>query len=297
MITESYRIRNKYNTSDLIRFSAVTIRVKEKVWLTEHHHTELELGLYLSGSGSYTAGGRELTFAPGDILLFGSNQEHIINQINLDEDIRLFNLHFDPRILWGSSLQSFSHSSLRGFISSLAQHAGHISPGQEYYDAIRRLLRDIENEFRECLPEYELAIEGRILDILIKLVRSHGPQAVPPSGHGINYEHLACVEKVTDYILSNLSEPLTLDSLARQANTSRSYLCSLFKEINGLPIWEYITIKRIDLAIQYLRETQEPVTCIGELCGFNTSANFNRAFRKITQQSPSEFRKNSGNYY
>lgn len=297
MITESFHIRNKYNTSDLIRFSSVTIRVKEKVWLTEHHHTELELGLYLSGSGSYMAGGSELPFSPGDILLFGSNQEHIINRINLDEDITLLNLHFDPRILWGSSLQSFSHSLLRSFIGGLTQHAGHISPGQEYYDAIRSLLGDIETEFRERPPEFELAIEGRILDILIKLVRSRGPQSAPSSGHGINYEHLACVEKVTEYILSNLSEPLTLDGLARQANTSRSYLCSLFKEINGIPIWEYITIKRIDLAIRYLRETQEPVTRVGELCGFNTSANFNRAFRKITQQSPSEFRKNGGNYY
>ncbi len=297
MITESYHIRNKYNTSDLIRFSVVTIQVKEKVWLTEHHHTELELGLYLSGSGSYMAGGNELSFSPGDILLFGSNQEHIINRISLDEDIRLLNLHFDPRVLWGSNLQSFSNSSLRSFISDLTQHAGHISPSQEYYEAIRSLIGDIETEFRECPPEFELAIEGRILDILIKLVRGCGRQTDTPAGPSINYEHLACVEKVTEYILSNLSEPLTLDGLAHQANTSRSYLCTLFKEINGIPIWEYITIKRIDLAIRYLRETQEPVTRVGELCGFNTSANFNRAFRKITQQSPSEFRKNGGNYY
>ncbi len=297
MVTESFHIRNKYNTSDLVRFSAVTIQVKEKVWLTEHHHTELELGLYLSGSGSYMASGRELSFAPGDLLLFGSNQEHIIDKINLSEDIRLLNLHFDPRILWGSALQSFSHGSLRGFIGDLSQNAQHMSPKEPHYDAVRSLMHEIEMEFRHRQPEFELAIEGRILDILIRLVRSQAKQPQPATGHGINYEHLACVEKVTDYILNNLSEPLTLEGLARQANTSRSYLCSLFKEINGIPMWEYITIKRIDLAIRYLRETQEPVTRIGELCGFNTSANFNRAFRKITQQSPSEFRKNCGNYY
>ena len=49
--------------------------------------------------------------------------------------------------------------------------------------------------------------------------------------------------------------------------------------------------------MKYLVETHESVTSIGGLCGFNTSANFNRAFRKITQQSPSEFRKNRCNYY
>ena len=297
MITKHYHIRNKYNTSDLIRLSGTHINVKEKVWLTEHHHTELELGLYLTGSGSYLASGRTLCFSPGDILLFGSNQEHIIHEIDLAEDISLLNLHFDPFILWGSNLQAFSHSFLRSFIGNLSQQAYHMSPNQPHYQEIRARIHEIENEFTNQYPEFEIAVESKLLDILIHLVRSYDYKLLPQSHSGINYEHLSCVEKVTNYILNHLSEPLTLDNLAHQAHTSRSYLCSLFKEINGVSLWEYITIKRIDLAIRLLRETQEPVTLIGEKCGFNTSANFNRAFRKITQQSPSEFRKNCRNSY
>lgn len=297
MITECHRIANRYNPSDLIRFSIVRIDVKKKVWLTEHHHTEIELGLYLAGSGCYAAGGRDVFFSPGDLLLFGSNQEHFIKQINRDKDLVLVNLHFDPRILWDNNIPSFPHSALRSFIGSLADSAFHMAPDQPCYREIRTLMQEIEEEFKNQLPEYELAVESRLLDILVQLVRSSGYQAAPSAGRDINYEHLACLEKVTNYILNHLSEPLTLECLARQANVSRSYLCSLFKEVNGVSVWEYITIKRIDLAMKYLVETHESVTSIGGLCGFNTSANFNRAFRKITQQSPSEFRKNRCNYY
>ena len=49
--------------------------------------------------------------------------------------------------------------------------------------------------------------------------------------------------------------------------------------------------KRIDMAQALLLSTDEAVLDIAFQCGFNNSTNFNRAFKKITGISPTEYRR------
>lgn len=56
--------------------------------------------------------------------------------------------------------------------------------------------------------------------------------------------------------------------------------------------WDYINIKRIDKAISLLSTTDETILNIATQCGFNNSANFNRIFKKITQLTPKQYRRN-----
>ena len=61
--------------------------------------------------------------------------------------------------------------------------------------------------------------------------------------------------------------------------------------MNGISVWDFITIKRIDLAIHYLTQNQQGHYEIAGLCGFNSTTNFNYAFKKITSLSPGVYRK------
>ncbi len=74
---------------------------------------------------------------------------------------------------------------------------------------------------------------------------------------------------------------------------SRTYFSSVFKTCSGMTVWEYILRKRIDLAIYWLVYSKESITDIAGYCGFNSSSNFNHAFKKVMQQTPSEFRRNT----
>ena len=67
----------------------------------EHHHTECELSLFLSGRGIYTVHGRSYEFEAGSVFLFGSNEAHCITEIY--EDFNLLNIQFEPRLLWERS--------------------------------------------------------------------------------------------------------------------------------------------------------------------------------------------------
>lgn len=72
---------------------------------------------------------------------------------------------------------------------------------------------------------------------------------------------------------------------------SRNYFCTVFKELNGLTPWEYINIKRINKAIELLKNTNLSITLIASQCGYNNTANFNKNFKQITGQTPKDIRK------
>ncbi|MCC8061494.1 MAG: AraC family transcriptional regulator [Clostridiales bacterium] len=94
-----------------------------------------------------------------------------------------------------------------------------------------------------------------------------------------------------NYILIHLKDPLSLDLLAKNAAMSRSYYSSLFKALNGIPVWDYITHQRINLAVYHLEHTTSPITQICEACGYYNISNFNRMFKRIIGKTPREYRK------
>ena len=60
---------------------------------------------------------------------------------------------------------------------------------------------------------------------------------------------------------------------------------SLAKEVNQ------ISALRLEAAAKLLREKKHKIYEIAEKCGFSDNSNFSRAFRKLTNMSPSDFRK------
>ena len=166
----------------------------------------------------------------------------------------------------------------------------HLPVGDPFNTQLTAQLLDIRKEFCDRLPEYEPMVKVHLLAILIEITRHYNPQeqlAASPA----NEENLVCLEHAIQYIMTNLTSSLTLNDIARHAGLSRTYFSTIFKKMNGISVWDFITIKRIDLAIHYLTQTSKDITEIAGLCGFNSTTNFNYAFKKITSLSPGVYRK------
>lgn len=83
-----------------------------------------------------------------------------------------------------------------------------------------------------------------------------------------------------------------VDSLAAEMAMSNSSLRRKLFAITGYTPANYILRLRLDRACQLLRaDVNVPIGDIASRCGFDSSANFSRAFRQIYHQSPSDYRR------
>lgn len=245
-----------------------------------HHHTECELSLFISGSGIYKVSDRQYEFKGGDSFLFGSNEEHSITVIS--QKINLLNIHFEPRILWESSENI---ELLRLFSSRNSSFSNKFTDGE-----IASHILSLENELKDKATCYKTKSKHILLSALIHILRSY---QYTDENAGIAGQNAAdSLNDALKYIDLNLHEHLTLNSIAETACMTPTYFSYIFKKFNGISPWEYITIKRVEEAIQLLKTTDLTKLEIAERCGFSSSSNFYKAFYKITGKKPGEYVQN-----
>lgn len=88
-----------------------------------------------------------------------------------------------------------------------------------------------------------------------------------------------------------ISEPPTLEGLARELGTNRRRINEAFQACCGLPVFGWLREERLRQAHYLLGSTDMPVTEIAEYVGYSTSANFAKAFRERYACSPSALRQ------
>ena len=104
------------------------------------------------------------------------------------------------------------------------------------------------------------------------------------SNEDINRLKIIEKEVVKDFA----SEPPSISKLARLAAMSPSKLKTSFKEIYGLPIYQYFQKHRMNKAKAMLLSRKYSVSEVGMEVGYGNLSNFSKAFRKSFDQLPSD---------
>jgi len=99
--------------------------------------------------------------------------------------------------------------------------------------------------------------------------------------------------RVIESIRERISRTVTVTELARDAGLSVTYFSQRFKSSSGFSPHQYLLRLRICRAKELLEESESPVIDIAAACGFETQQHFARIFRRLTRQTPTEFRRQS----
>ncbi len=99
---------------------------------------------------------------------------------------------------------------------------------------------------------------------------------------------------ITACIHNRYTEDLSLASLSKEFYVSSYYLSHQFKRVTGFTLTDYISMTRVRNAQTLLLSTDIPITEIALQSGFKSFSQFNRAFNKFLQMSPSKFRREGG---
>ncbi len=96
--------------------------------------------------------------------------------------------------------------------------------------------------------------------------------------------------KAKEYIQEHQTENLRLGHVARACNTSTFYFCKMFKKVTGINFTDYLSRVRIEKSKNLLLNPNLRVSEIAFEVGFQSLTHFNRVFKKILGQSPTEYR-------
>jgi AraC-like DNA-binding protein len=92
------------------------------------------------------------------------------------------------------------------------------------------------------------------------------------------------------FIDDNFMKQIDLDVVSKQAGLSRFRFSREFRKMNGVTFRTYIAQRRIEAARTLLQNHRLTVTEISHAVGYGDPNNFIRNFRKLTSQTPTEFR-------
>jgi AraC-like DNA-binding protein/ligand-binding sensor protein len=98
------------------------------------------------------------------------------------------------------------------------------------------------------------------------------------------------VRKAREYIEQHKMEPLSLAAVAQASGASMFHVCKVFKKTTGLKFTDYVGRVRLEDAKTQLLNPNHRISEIAYDVGFQSLTQFNRMFKRVFGQSPSEFR-------
>jgi AraC family L-rhamnose operon transcriptional activator RhaR len=255
----------------------------------------MEIALVISGRGVYrvgeptTASYREI--GTGDIVVINFNVPHgFFTAPRSAEELVLSHCAFLPEFLDASLflsddlkniLSSFLFHSIEGpcFLGSPAIHLSPDAAG-DAGDLIEKMHQEYRNRKNGSLE----IIRAYLIELLVRIIRSGGTQ---------DADELRAVKRMMntiEYVNEHFRKELGLEDLARRANLSKSYFCTLFREKTGSTLCKYLRGLRIEEACRLLKTTDLKIEVIMRQAGFNDMKYFYNAFKSVFGMTPGAYR-------
>ncbi len=249
----------------------------------EHFHAECEISTVLSGSGIYTVSGKNYRFSAGDVFVFSGNEKHCITK--LYEAAEFLTVRFLPSILLSDGGDM---SLLKIFFARNKNFENNIAPKNPKTAILHKRICDVAKELEEKRAGYKTQARYNLFSAFVSLIRDFDyiDDSITYSG---NKNSVASVSRALKFIDENIEKPITLEEIAKEAAMIPTYFSTVFKQINGISPWKYITIKRIEKAIELIKTTDMTKLDIAMQCGFTSSSNFYKAFTSVTGKRPGEY--------
>lgn len=105
-------------------------------------------------------------------------------------------------------------------------------------------------------------------------------------------DYITRINRGIDYVLQNLDQPLSLQSVAAAAAFSPFHFHRVFKSLIGESLNDFIKRVRLERALTLLSRkaySQSSLTEIALACGFSSSSDFSRCFKQRFDVPPSQF--------
>lgn len=251
-----------------------------------HFHSEYELIYVEYGWGRCLVGDNVIDYQAGDLILFGSGLPHCmlsdlgaaqsetyhVSGVNIQFEKDFMQYAFGHYIQF-ASIRSLFEMAHRGICFSLVE-----SP--TIVDCLRLIPRV---KGAEQLIQLLILLQHLSVFPQKRLVASPHYSSSPFNDRKM--------EKILFFLNKHYARHISLAEIASYTAMNEAAFCRYFKERTGKTFTQYVLELRIGAACQLLADSRMNVSQISVACGFETVANFNRVFKRITGTTPTAFRE------
>lgn len=236
----------------------------------EEQHADICVAVVLSGSFRYRSPEGTATLVPGAMLLgnagacFACGHEHSAGD-------RCLAFHFDPACFEeilaatpGAKRLAFAHPALPPLSGTARLIASAEAAAEE-----------------ESLEEVAVELAGAAVT-----AAADAPQRSAP-----DLRHAGRIAEIARWIEADLTRPLPLPVLAREAGLSRFHFLRSFRDLLGITPYQFVLHQRLRKAALRLRQSDDAVMTIALDSGFADLSEFNRRFRRLFGMTPTAFRR------
>jgi AraC family transcriptional regulator, melibiose operon regulatory protein len=264
---------------------------RQEFILDYHSHQEYEIYFFHSGSCRYLIKNQIYDLEPGDILLMDGKTLHKPIVSPEKEYIRS-TVHFSSQWI-ESVLRELNAEYLLDVFRKL-QHCLIRTNENQQSKKLAELICRLDELYRASDKNRSSVAETEMKVLLIQVLI-----LLDQMGHENSYKRpenkddkTDYVENIVTYVQEHYMEKLTIDSIAKALNLSKSYLSHLFKEITGFTVMEYLMATRITQAKYMLAlEPNKPLRDVSFDCGFESASHFSRYFKSKVGMTPKDYRK------
>lgn len=101
---------------------------------------------------------------------------------------------------------------------------------------------------------------------------------------------MPAIMRARAFVLAHAREDIRLCDAARAANVSAHYFCKIFRRVTGFTFTTYLARVRVGLVKQELLSPHVRVCESAYAAGFKSLSQFNRVFRHVAGEPPTQFR-------
>lgn len=253
-----------------------------------HFHSDYEIIYILESHGYRFVGDSMEPFAPGDLVLLGSNLPHYMRSApelyenNQEQNVKAIIIQFAHDFM-AHSIQSYPELTNVKKLLERSERGIHFPMPENKY-----LIPLIEQ-----LPQLNgLDRFVGVLNLLEAMSLSDNQKLI---GSALFTNELSVtgdsrIEKSIRFLNRNYQKDIKLKDLSILVAMNHSSFCRYFKNKTGKTLLEYIYDLRIGYACKLLLENKLDVIQISIECGFNNISHFNRIFKRITDLTPLGYR-------
>lgn len=275
----------KESVVELVPNEIVLGRGKPAIMEVAHWHAQIEICYVQDGFAQYEMSNRVFEVRAGNVALFWGGLPHKL--VNFSSGSTLESIHLPI-------LQFFRLRLTDDIRQKLMQGAVLLTTGNidEDRHAFARWCAYFRSEdpkrIAHATEELLLRIERIALEPyeLIEVLTPNDAAVETPDQSSFDKIRL-----ITEFVTGHFREEIDATSIAECANIHPKYAMSVFKKSTGVTLNQYVQLLRLSYAQAQLMRDGDSILNIAMDSGFGSLSNFNRAFRKHTGVTPSEFKR------